>query len=150
MTHAELGQHQLQERESLQCSKGHLSTCHCRMWGICTVNHKLIRTRSLPIRPDLPTEINEQLLLRAATLKNGDPAGKERIDARGGTLILSGEDIVSINIKRFPMQYAPRPTGLGTDSDIGGRVGAGGRSGGGVRGPRGSGSTAERELQKVS
>lgn len=79
--------------------------------------------------------------MRAATLKSGDPSGKKHIDSRGGTLILSGQDIVSIQVKRFPMQYNPKPAGLVTDSDIGGRAGGGVRGGGN----RGVG----RELQKV-
>lgn len=70
--------------------------------------------------------------MRAAKVQAGGGGGDEsnggqgqsRIDSRGGTLLLSGDDIVSIAVKRFPMQQsAQRPKGLGTDSDIGGRAG---------------------------
>ena len=82
--------------------------------------------------------------MRAAKiLVAGDhPNGHSRIDT-GGTVIFSGEDIVSTVVKRFPMQHstAQRPAGLGTDSDIGGRAG-------GAGGGPGNWS-AERRLQKV-
>lgn len=84
-----------------------------------------------------------KLVLRDAILKSGDAAGKNVIEDPGETLFLSGEDIVSINVKRFPMQYFPRPAGLGTDADIGGRAGAAGRGGSGGR------FAPERMLQKV-
>lgn len=66
--------------------------------------------------------------MRAAKVQGGadesNGGGQSKIDSRGGTLLLSGEDIVSIAVKRFPMQQsAQRPKGLGTDSDIGGRQG---------------------------
>ena len=83
--------------------------------------------------------------MRAATVQGGTEAdqangggaggGQSKIEAQGGTLVLSGEDIVSIVVKRFPMQQ--RPKGLGTDSDIGGRAG-------------GSQAGKERRLQSVS
>lgn len=77
--------------------------------------------------------------MRAAKVRGGSDRsvdGQTKIDSRGGTLILAGEDIVSIAVKRFPMQHSgQRPAGLGTDSDIGGM------------GSRGS---SERRLQKVS
>lgn len=87
--------------------------------------------------------------MRAATVQggtdtdkaNGGGGGRQshqsKIEAQGGTLILSGEDIVSIVIKRFPMQHRPKALGLGTDSDIGGRAG-------------GSQLGKERRLQSVS
>lgn len=68
-----------------------------------------------------------QVMMRAAKVQGGadeSNGGQSKIDSRGGTLLLSGEDIVSIAVKRFPMQHsAQRPKGLGTDSDIGGRSG---------------------------
>lgn len=75
--------------------------------------------------------------MRAVTVKEGGE-GASDIDGRLDTLVLAGKDIVSISVKRFPMQYTgQRPAGLGTDSDIGGRAGSGG------------GRAGERRLQKV-
>lgn len=63
--------------------------------------------------------------MRAAKVRSDESnGGQSKIDSRGGTLLLSGDDIVSIAVKRFPMQQSlQRPKGLGTDSDIGGRAG---------------------------
>lgn len=81
-------------------------------------------------------ENRAQLIMRAAKLTSGDPAAQAQIDSRGGTIIFPGDDIVSIMVKRFPMQNVPhRPAGLSTDSDIGGRMAGGFRS--------------ERKLQEV-
>lgn len=80
--------------------------------------------------------------MRAATVQGGtdqSSSGQSKIDSRGGTLLLSGEDIVSIVVKRFPMQLAAqRPKGLATDSAIGGRAGGSGNQLG-----------MERKLQEV-
>ena len=83
--------------------------------------------------------------MRAAKILGGGDHtnGQSRIDSRGSTVIFAGEDVVSTVVKRFPMQHsaAQRPAGLGTDSDIGGRTGGAGGSGGH--------RSAERRLQKV-
>ncbi|CAM9830872.1 unnamed protein product, partial [Ectocarpus sp. 6 AP-2014] len=82
-----------------------------------------------------------RVIMRAAKVQGATDqsnGGQSKIDSRGGTLMLSGEDIVSIAVKRFPMQHsAQRPKGLGTDSDIGGRAGGGSQLG------------VERKLQAV-
>lgn len=82
--------------------------------------------------------------MRAATVQGGtdqSSGGQSKIDSRGSTLLLSGEDIVSIVVKRFPMQLAAqRPKGLATDSAISGRAGAGGS---------GNQLGMERKLQEV-
>lgn len=75
----------------------------------------------------MTTMMMVQVIMRAAKVQGGadeSNGGQSKIDSRGGTLLLSGDDILSIVVKRFPMQQsAQRPKGLGTDSDIGGRAG---------------------------
>lgn len=90
-----------------------------------------------PFPPWFPLRIGDQVLMRSAKLIRGDEAGQARVEARGGILTLQGEEIVSIMVKRFPMQCGQRPAGLGTDADIGGRSAGG------------SGLRPERRLQEV-
>ena len=71
--------------------------------------------------------------MRAARVKSGGDRinSNANIDHRVGTLVLAGEDIVSIYVKRFPMKQhaAQRPAGLGTDADSGSRTTGGNRAG---------------------
>ena len=81
--------------------------------------------------------------MRAGRVKSGGDriSSNGNIDHRGGTLVLAGEDIVSISVKRFPRQQhaAQRPAGLGTDASIGSRT----------TGGNGGNRSGERKLQKV-
>lgn len=66
--------------------------------------------------------------MRSARLRGENrESSSTKIDRQRGTLVLAGEDIVSITAKRFPLQQnARRPsTGLGTDAVIASRTSRG-------------------------
>lgn len=74
-----------------------------------------------------------QVVMRSARAKS---SSNMKVDRQGATLVLAGEDIVSMTVKRFPLQQngAQRPMGLGTDAAIGSRT---------------AGGTGMRSLKKV-
>lgn len=66
--------------------------------------------------------------MRSARLRGVNRVSSgSKVDKQRGTLVLAGEDIVSITAKRFPLQQnARRPlTGLGTDAVIASRTSRG-------------------------
>lgn len=76
--------------------------------------------------------------MRSARAKSSSDrtSSNMKVDRQGATLVLAGEDIVSMTVKRFPLQQngAQRSMGLGTDAAIGGRT---------------AGGTGMRNLKKV-